>query len=213
LQDGAAACPEAGLRRGWQLAIALCQDFLPRLIARLPGIETTLQNGSVLHRVSMQHRSLHRCLFIVLTFGLWIAVAHAQDAARYPADGWEQIEPSQSGWPAARLEQAKLWSQGIGTTALVIIQHGAIVASWGDTSANILLYSARKSFLSALVGIAVAHHQIDLDETIGKLGIDDNPPSLTADEKQATVHELLEARSRSRRRPERGSEQSGRTQT
>jgi CubicO group peptidase (beta-lactamase class C family) len=78
---------------------------------------------------------------------------------------------------------------------VVIVQHGAIVGSWGDTSANILLNSARKSLLSALIGIAVAHHQIDLDANVGGLGIDDNPPPLTAEEKQATVLDLLEARS------------------
>ena len=169
----------------------------------------------------MQHRSLQRCLFIAITVGLSIAVAHAQGAARHSAGEWEQIEPSQSGWSAARLEQAKDWSQGIGSTAVVIVQHGAIVASWGDASANILLNSTRKSLLSALVGIAVAHHQIDLNETIGMLGIDDNPPSLTADEKQATVRDLLEARSgvyhganyetpdMAARRPPRGSHQHG----
>ena len=63
---------------------------------------------------------------------------------------------------------------------------------------NVSRYPAqlrRKSSLSALIGIAVAHHQIDLDDTVGKLGIDDSPPSLTEDEKQATVRDLLEARS------------------
>ena len=42
---------------------------------------------------------------------------------------------------------------------MVIVQHGAIVASWGETSAVILLNSARKNLLSALIGIAVAHGQ------------------------------------------------------
>jgi MFS family permease len=49
-------------------------------------------------------------------------------------------------------------------------------------------------FLSALIGTA-ANKQIHLGDTLAKLGIDDNPPSLTADEEQATVRDLLEARS------------------
>jgi CubicO group peptidase (beta-lactamase class C family) len=53
----------------------------------------------------------------------------------------------------------------------------------------------RKSLLSALIGIAVTDHQINLDSTLGALGIDDNPPPLTDVEKAATVRELLEARS------------------
>ncbi|GGI23721.1 hypothetical protein GCM10010987_25800 [Bradyrhizobium guangdongense] len=55
--------------------------------------------------------------------------------------------------------------------------------------------SIRKSLLGALIGIAVSDHLIDLDSTLGKLGIDDNPPGLTEIEKGATVRELLEARS------------------
>ena len=49
--------------------------------------------------------------------------------------------------------------------------------------------------MSALIGIAVGHGQIALDATVGGLGIDDNPPPLTVEEKQATVRDLLEARS------------------
>jgi hypothetical protein len=47
----------------------------------------------------------------------------------------------------------------------------------------------RANLLSALIGIAVVHGQIALDATFGGLGIDDNPRSLTADEKQATVRD------------------------
>lgn len=52
----------------------------------------------------------------------------------------------------------------------------------------------RKSLLSALIGIVVARKKIDLDNTLAHLGIDDNPPSLTDIEKQATVRMLLQAR-------------------
>src|ERR1700761_4708104 len=143
----------------------------------------------------MKYLSSQRCLYTVIVFCLSVSVAHTQVVSRYPAAEWDQIAPAQSGWSAPQLAEAEEWSQGIGSTAVVIVQHGAIVGSWGETSANILLNSARKSLLSALIGIAVAHRQINLGATIGDLGIDDNPPSLTADEKQATVRDLLEARS------------------
>jgi hypothetical protein len=52
----------------------------------------------------------------------------------------------------------------------------------------------RKSLLSALYGIAVAEGKISLVSTLAELGIDDKPPSLTAAEKLATVHDLLMAR-------------------
>lgn len=136
-----------------------------------------------------------RGTFIVLVAFLCASVTWAQAPVRYPGAAWEQVSPAQSGWSSARLAVAADWSRAIGSTAVVVVQHGAIVASWGDTDADILLNSARKSLLSALIGIGVAHGQIHLDAAMGQLGIDDNPPSLTAGEKQATVRDLLEARS------------------
>lgn len=122
-------------------------------------------------------------------------VASAQMASGYPGAEWETVPQSRSGWSDKELAAAKEFSESIGSTAVVIAQHGAIIASWGDTSADLLLNSARKSLLSALIGIAVSNHQIDLDATMAQLGIDDDPPLLTAKEKQATVRDLLEARS------------------
>lgn len=49
--------------------------------------------------------------------------------------------------------------------------------------------------LSALYGVHVAQGQIDLAWTLADLGIDDTEPSLTAEEKQATIADLLMARS------------------
>jgi CubicO group peptidase (beta-lactamase class C family) len=52
----------------------------------------------------------------------------------------------------------------------------------------------RKSFLSALYGIYVNERRIPLSSTLEELGIDDVPP-LTAQEKQARLIDLLQARS------------------
>jgi len=46
-----------------------------------------------------------------------------------------------------------------------------------------------------MYGIYVADGRIDLTKTMGDLGMDDNEPSLTVVEKQATLHDLLKARS------------------
>jgi len=53
----------------------------------------------------------------------------------------------------------------------------------------------RKSLISALIGIHVDEGHIDLSKTMEELGIDDNEPSLTTVEKQATVADLIKARS------------------
>lgn len=112
-----------------------------------------------------------------------------------PGAEWRQVPPAQSGWSETGLAAAQDWSAQIHSTAVMVIQHGAVVAEWGDVSKRTELASVRKSLLSALIGIAVTEHKLSLDDTLADLAIDDNPPALTETERQATVRMLLEARS------------------
>jgi len=80
-------------------------------------------------------------------------------------------------------------------TALMVVQSDRLLATAGDITRKVNVHSVRKSLLGALYGIAAARGQISLDSTVAELGIDDTPPSLTAQEKQATVRQLLMARS------------------
>jgi len=114
---------------------------------------------------------------------------------QFPGASWTRDDPAALGWSAERLAAAVEYAKREGSTAGMVVQHGLVIAQWGDTSRKSELYSARKSFMSALVGIAVEKGEIHLDETLAELGIDDKEPSLTPTEKQATVRELLEARS------------------
>ena len=113
----------------------------------------------------------------------------------WPGTDWERITPEAAGWDAGALAAAEDYSRGIGTASFAVVQHGRMVASWGDITRRLELHSVRKSLLSALIGIAVAEGRIDLDATLASLGIDDAPPSLTAAERQATVRQLLQSRS------------------
>ena len=114
----------------------------------------------------------------------------------YPGVNFETTTPEAAGWSIEKVAEARSWSQQIApTAAAMIIQHGVIVAEWGDTAIKSNLHSIRKSLLSALIGIAVDEHKIDLGATMDSLGIDDNAPSLTSTEKTATVGDLLKARS------------------
>jgi CubicO group peptidase (beta-lactamase class C family) len=116
--------------------------------------------------------------------------------ARFPGASFETTTPQAAGWSADQLGEAEAWSLKIAPTAAVmIIQHGRIVAEWGDTTTKSNLHSVRKSLLSALIGIAVAEHQINIDTPLAQLGIDDNTPGLTEEEKSATVADLIKARS------------------
>lgn len=143
-------------------------------------------------------------------------------AEHYPSTDFESTTPEAAGWSAEKLAEAKSWSQQIAPSAAVmIVQHGLVVAQWGDVAIKSNLHSVRKSLLSALIGIAVDEHKIDLGATIESLGIDDNAPSLTPSEKTATVGDLLKARSgiyhaalyetpgMARQRPPRGSHPPG----
>src|SRR5215470_12336539 len=139
--------------------------------------------------------NLRTSTFLTVTlFGLFHAQA-VTAAERFPGVGWERTEPEGAGWSKQKLEKAENWSRQIDSTAVMIVHHGMLIAAWGDTAAKTELASVRKSLLSALIGNAVERKEIDLQQTIGSLGIDDSEPSLSAEEKTATVRDLLEARS------------------
>ena len=113
----------------------------------------------------------------------------------FPGAEWTRVDPATAGFSQEGIDQAVAYAKREGSTSGMIVQHGLVVAQWGDVSRKSNLHSARKSFASALIGIAVARGQINLDETLAQLGVDDSEPSLTPTEKQATVRMLLEARS------------------
>jgi CubicO group peptidase (beta-lactamase class C family) len=114
---------------------------------------------------------------------------------RFPQAEWDHVAPEAAGWSKDKLAKAEAWSQSMGSIAVMIVHHGAVVAEWGDTAKKTPLASVRKSVLSALIGNAVERGEINLSQPIGALGIDDNEPSLTTEEKSASVRDLLTARS------------------
>ena len=92
--------------------------------------------------------------------------------AGFPDEAWPETTPQKVGWSSSRLSQAQAWAQQIGSTSVLVVQHGAIVAAWGDPDHKSNLHSARKSLLSALIGIAVAQGKIDPQATLAQLGVD-----------------------------------------
>jgi CubicO group peptidase (beta-lactamase class C family) len=125
-----------------------------------------------------------------------LVLAAAAQTGAVPGAEWQVLKsPEQAGSSAAKLALAHEFVEEIGSTSAMIVQHGVVVAAWGNVTHKSNLHSCRKSLLDALIGIAVSEGKINLDDTLEKLGIDDKKPSLTAEEKQATVRELLEARS------------------
>ncbi|WFN15142.1 serine hydrolase domain-containing protein [Burkholderia contaminans] len=113
----------------------------------------------------------------------------------FPAAEWTQAAPAAHGFSPDGIDRAVAYAKAQGSTSGMIVHDGAAIAQWGDVARKSNLHSARKSFLSALVGIAVARGQMRLDDTLAQLGIDDTAPALSTAEKQATVRMLLQARS------------------
>jgi CubicO group peptidase (beta-lactamase class C family) len=165
----------------------------------------------------------HHALFLATLVSALTPVAPAWAAPPvvFPGRSWENADPAKAGWSVPKLQAARDYAAKIGSAAVMVVQDGRVIAAWGDVERKMEIHSMRKGFMSALYGIAVSKRQVDLDKTLGELGIDDKPPSLTTTEKKATIRDLLKARSgvyhlaayesesMEERRPERGSHAPG----
>ena len=112
----------------------------------------------------------------------------------FPDQSWSQ-DPVRMGWNTEMLKEALEAIGEFGSLSTIVAQNGRLIATSGTITEKVLVRSIRKSFLSALIGIAVERRQIDLDMSLEQIDIDDVEPRLTPQERQATVRELLQARS------------------
>ena len=148
----------------------------------------------------MELRRARHVLFVlalgVLAVGWADPSTHGRSNEDFPKDHWVQAaRPEDRGWSSDRLAAAEAYAESIDTSAVIIVDDGVIVDQWGETTRKINVHSIRKSLLSALYGIAVAKGDVNISVTLEQLGIDDNTPTLTREEKQARVIDLLKARS------------------
>lgn len=116
----------------------------------------------------------------VLALGPSLAIGSARHAAAQAAEGPLPL-------PA--------YVEAVRPVALLVSREGRAIASHGDPTRKISVASVRKSLLGSLYGIAIEEGRIRLDATLADLGIDDSAPALSAEEKRATVADLLKARS------------------
>ncbi len=117
-------------------------------------------------------------------------VAHA----RAP-ETFERISPEAAGYSSQRLEELRTFLQQSGSDSLLLVHDGKVFFEYGDIHKKLLLHSMRKPLINALYGIYEARGKVDLDATLADLGIDDIPPSLTAEERTATLSDVLKSRS------------------
>jgi CubicO group peptidase (beta-lactamase class C family) len=121
----------------------------------------------------------------------------ATDTQEYPTSkGWEMEEqPLQKGWSQTSLDHLHQFIRdSTQFTSFMIVRHGKIVFDFGDLQENSYIASCRKSILAILYGPYVSSGAINLDATLGQLGVDDKG-GLSPHEKEATIRDIISARS------------------
>jgi len=113
----------------------------------------------------------------------------------YPGADWERVaNPAAAGWSQAGLDSVRTALSKMATTAMIVTEHGRVVFEYGDLTRQSYLASVRKSVLSMLYGIEISRGRVDTSKTLAQLGVDDIG-GLLPSEKEATVQDLLSARS------------------
>lgn len=79
--------------------------------------------------------------------------------------------------------------------AFIAIENNREILSFGEPEKLINLHSARKPIMSLLIGIAQDKGLLNINETVGKIGITEHGVTLSEIEKSATIRDLLMARS------------------
>jgi CubicO group peptidase (beta-lactamase class C family) len=137
-------------------------------------------------------------LFLLLLSLVLPNLAAAQVTSVFPGEEWEYVRPPELeayGWDREGLRQtSQFLRDSANTTGLFVVDRGRVVFDYGDIEELSYIASCRKSVLSMLYGYWVEHGIIDLENTIGELGMDDVGGLLDI-EKRARVIDLITARS------------------
>ena len=112
----------------------------------------------------------------------------------FPGSTWSQVSAESAGYSSHGLTAVRAYVRQLDTTGLLVVAGGRVLLEEGDTREVTYLASARKSVLAMLYGPAIARGTIRLEATLAELGIDD-AGGLWPEEKQATIGDLLTARS------------------
>jgi CubicO group peptidase (beta-lactamase class C family) len=113
----------------------------------------------------------------------------------FPGKEWQLVSPETEGYSSAKLEALRAWLAADATASMVIVVHGHMIFSYGDTAHPSKIASVRKSILSMLYGTNFDAVEKGLDETVEDLGLaEPNRPFLPI-EKTATLFQLLSGRS------------------
>ena len=148
----------------------------------------------------LRYSGLSLALFAVVHAPLFLAPAGAQVSTEsvFPAETWEYVgkdDLAAYGWSPETIDKTTSFIRDeSNTTGLVVVDRGRVVYQFGDIEELSYVASVRKSILSMLYGYWVENGTIDLETTLSDLGFDDIGGLLPI-ERQATIHDLITARS------------------
>lgn len=124
--------------------------------------------------------------------------SQAQESATTPSvptDGWMRYAaPEEAGWSSGRIADVKAFADSVGSSVGMLVHDGVVVTSWGDVTYPASVFSLAKSLQVLTVGKYVEQGDVDLDATLGEVGIDVEPP-LEPCEEEARVRHLLAMKS------------------
>ncbi len=136
-------------------------------------------------------RKFQSLLIIVFLFSQTKLIAQ-----QFPRTSWKyNSQPEKNGWDTAKFKSLrKFVIDSTQITGMMIIHKGSVVFEFGDVVENSYIASCRKSILAMLYGKYVKSGKINLNKTLNDLKIDD-VGGLLPIEKEATIKDILEARS------------------
>jgi CubicO group peptidase (beta-lactamase class C family) len=145
-------------------------------------------------RLTLRHFSFVVATALACTPPRQAAVAPLATAV-FPGAAWDTIgDPRSVGWSRAGLDSVRAELTKLPSTGFMAVVGGRVLFRYGNVDTVTYLASVRKSVLSMLMGNYVRRGTIDLNKTLAQLGMDDIG-GLSDQEKQATVKDLLTARS------------------
>ena len=111
-----------------------------------------------------------------------------------PTDGpWATLDPTTAGWDVSQLESFAAFAGERATKSLLVLQDGRILLerTWDEPDYRRDIASAQKSLVSSLVGISVAHGELDRDAPVDRYLGQGWSSAPRADEASILVRHLL----------------------
>ncbi len=111
------------------------------------------------------------------------------------AQSWQTWDrPEDGGFPSAKLAAIEETLAGMSSSAMVLVTGGRVAYAYGDLTTVSYLASVRKTVLALLYGIEVERGRINLDRTLGDVGLEEHG-GLTPHEQEARIRDVIAARS------------------